>query len=68
MVVATFQAKIGCKRLKRIENKNYCSVSFLPTRNVKFQKNSKKCEKIKKYHYGLISDQNRLEKSEKEEK
>ena len=39
-----------------------------PTRNVKFQKNSKKCEKIKKYHYGLISDQNRLEKSEKEEK
>ena len=68
MVVASFQAKIGCKSLKKIANKNYCSVSFrsYPKRNVKFQKNSKKCEKIKKYHYGLISDQNRLEKAEKE--
>ena len=39
-----------------------------PTRNRKFQKNSKKCEKIKKYHYGLISDQNKLEKAENEGK
>ena len=30
MVVASFQVKIGCKSLKKIENKNYCSVSFLP--------------------------------------
>ena len=66
MVVASFQAKIGCKRLKKIENKNYCS--SYPTCNVKFQKNSKKCEKIKKYHYGLISDQNRLEKDGKARK
>ena len=42
-------------------------VSFRPhrTRNWKFQKNSKK---IKKYRYGFISVQNRLEKSEKERK
>ena len=42
MVVASFQAKIGWKRLKKIENKNYRSVCSHPTRNIKFQKNSKK--------------------------
>ena len=36
-----------------------------PTRNRKFQKNSKK---IKKHHYGIISSQNRLEKAKKERK
>ena len=36
-----------------------------PTRNRKFQKNSKKILKIRKYHYGLLSSQNRLEKAEK---
>ena len=34
----------------------------------KFQKNSKKIQKIKKYYYGFISCQNRLEKDEKERK
>ena len=45
-------------------------VSFrsYPTRNIKFQENSKKIQKIRKYHYGLISIQNRKEKSEKETK
>ena len=45
-------------------------VSFrsYPTRNRKFQKNSKKIQKIRKYHYGIISIQNRKEKSEKETK
>ena len=45
-------------------------VSFrsYPTRNIKFQKNSKKIQKIKKYHYGVISIQNRKEKSKKETK
>ena len=38
------------------------------TSNRKFQKNSKKIQKVKKYHYGLISSQNRLEKNEKERK
>ena len=68
MVVASFQAKIGWKRLKKIENKIISPFRSYPTRNVKFQKNRKKCEKNKKYHYGLISNQNRLEKAEKEEK
>ena len=45
-------------------------VSFrsYPTRNRKFQENSKKIQKIRKYHYGFISIQNRKEKSEKETK
>ena len=38
-----------------------------PTRNLKFQKNNKKIEKIKIYHYGIISRQNRLENAEKQE-
>ena len=48
--MASFQAKIGWKRLKKRENKNYRFVSFrpYPTRNRKFQKNSKKIQKIKK--------------------
>ena len=29
-ITATFQAKIGWKRLRKRQNKNYCSVSFLP--------------------------------------
>ena len=39
-----------------------------PTRNRKFQKNSKKIQKSKKYHYGFISSKNRLENGEKERK
>ena len=37
-------------------------------RNRKFEKNSKKFQKIKKYHYGRISSQNGLENVEKERK
>ena len=29
-MTASFKAKIGWKRLRKIENKNYRSVSFLP--------------------------------------
>ena len=35
-------------------------------RNKKFQKNSKIVQKIKKYYYGVISSQNRLEKAQRE--
>ena len=65
--MASFQAKIGWKTQRKRENKNCHSVSFrsYPTRNRKFQKNSKKIKKIKKYHYGLISSQNWLENAEK---
>ena len=39
-----------------------------PTRNRKFQKNSKNFQKIKKPCYGFFSSQNSLEKAEKERK
>ena len=60
-------AKIGWKMVRKKENKNYRSVPFrsYPTRNRNFQKTSKKIQKIKKYHYGFISIQNRLEEAEK---
>ena len=35
-------------------------------RNKKFQKNRKKIQEIKKYHYGVISSQKRLEKAQRE--
>ena len=38
------------------------------TRNRKFEKNSKKTQKIKIYHYGFILSQNRLGTDEKERK
>ena len=63
-------AKLGLKRPRKKENKNYRSTPFrsYPTRNRNFQKNSKNIQKIKKYHYGFISRQTRLEKAEKERK
>ena len=65
--MAFFQAKIGLKRPRKRENNNYRFVPFrsYPTRKRKFQKNSKK---IQKYHYGIISSQNSLEKAKKERK
>ena len=38
-----------------------------PDGEEKFQKNSKKIEKIEKYHYGFIPSQNMLEKAVKGE-
>ena len=64
----SFQAIIGCKRMRNGENKNYPSVRFCPTRNRKFQKNRKKIQKIKKDHYEFISSQNRLENDGKKRK
>ena len=55
--MASFQAKIGGKIQRKRENKNCHFVSFrsYPTRIRKFQKNFKKIQKLKKYHYGFIS-------------
>ena len=64
----SFKAIIGCKRMRNGENKNYPSVRSCPTRNRKFQKNSKTIQKIKKYHYGFISSHNSLENDEKQRK
>ena len=48
--MASFQAKIGLKRLRKIENKNYISITSLPDELKKIQKkqqkNSKKIKKI----------------------
>ena len=65
--MAFFQAKIGLKSPRKRENNNYRSVPFrsYPTLNRKFQNNQPKIQKVKRYHYGLISSQNRLEKDEK---
>ena len=68
--MTSFQAKMGWKSLRNRENKNYRSVPFrsYPTGQRTFQKNSTKIQKTKKYHYGIISSQNRMEMSEKERK
>ena len=57
--MASFQAKRGWEMPRRRENKYYHSVPFCsyPKRNRKFQKNSKKIQKTKKYHYGFLSSQ-----------
>ena len=66
--MASFQAKIGWKMPRKRENKNCHSVTFrsYPMHIRKFKKNRKKIQKIKKYHYGFISSQNRQENVEKE--
>ena len=64
--MASFQAKIGWKRGRKRENKNCISVPFLPVGKSKIPKKEKKNKKIKKYHCGFISCQNRLENAEKE--
>ena len=63
-----FQAKIGWKTQRKREKKNCHSVMFrsYPTRNRKFQKSSKKIQKIKKYYFGFISCQNWFKNVEKE--
>ena len=68
--MASFLAQIGLKMPRKRENNNYRSVPFrsYPMRNRKFQKNSETITKVKKYHYVLISSQNRLENDEKERK
>ena len=64
--MASFQDKIGWKRTRKSENKNYLSVPFLPDGKYKIPKIEKKNKK--KNHCGLISSQNRMEKVEKERK
>ena len=65
--MASFQAKIGCERLrKREKKKKIISMDAHQTRNRKFQKNCKKIQKIRKHHHRLFSSQNKLEKAKKE--
>ena len=56
------------KNTKREKIKIIISFCSYPTHNRNFQKNSKKLQNIRKYHYGFISIQNRLEEAEKNRK
>ena len=51
----SFQAKIGRKRMRNMENKNYRFISFLPDAQKKIPK---KIKKSKKYYCGFISSKN----------
>ena len=66
--MASYQAKIGWKRPRRRENKNYPPFHSCPRRDRKFYKRGKKIQKIKKYHCGFILSQSRLQKVGKERK
>ena len=65
--MALFQAKIVWKRPRKRENKNYRFVMFLPDAVQKIPKKKLKLKK-KKYHNGILSSQNILEKAKKERK
>ena len=64
--MASFQAKIGWKWPRKKKYK--LSVRSVPTQRVIENSNkiAKKFKKLKKYHYGFLSSQNRLEKAKKE--
>ena len=66
--MASFQAKIGWKRLRKREKKIILPFQSYPRRDRIFQKNGKKVQKIKKYHCGFILSQNRVDKARKERK
>ena len=66
--MAFFQAKTGGERMRNREKKNYRSDQFLPDQEQKIKKNSKKIQKIKKYHYGFLSSQTDQEKKSKKKK
>ena len=69
-IIVSFQAKIGQERLRKNEKKkkNIVLMYSYPTRNRKFQKNSKKIQKIRKHHHSIFSNQIRLGKAVKERK
>ena len=64
----SFQATIGLKWMTNRENKIIVTFRSNPTRNRKFQKNSKKIQKIKKYHNEIISSKKQVGKGWEKEK
>ena len=67
--MASLQAIISWERpRKRGKKKKIIPTSSYTTRNRKFQKKSKKIQKIRKHCYGFFSSQNTLGKAEKERK
>ena len=78
--MAAFQAKIGWKRVRKREYKNYHCVTqvgkgrerekikiIVPFRSLP-TRNRKLQKNSKKYYYGFFSSQNRMEKAENERK
>ena len=63
--MASFQAKIGRERPRKRKIKILFPFPSDRTGNKKFPKKITKFQKIKKYHCGFISSENRLEKVEK---
>ena len=59
--MASFQAKIGWERPRKRKIKIFFPFPSVRTGNRKFQKKIRKFKKIKKYHCGFISSQNRFE-------
>ena len=69
IIMASFQAKAGRDRLRVIPKKKVIvPIHFNPIRNWEFQKNSKKIQKIKEYHYGFFSSQNGIGPAESDTK
>ena len=66
--MASFQAKIGWERPRKIEKKKNRSDESLTDPKQGNKKNCKKIQKIKKHHYGFFSSQNRLGIAWKERK
>ena len=66
--MASFQPKISWERPIKRKKKKIVPMSSYPTRNRKFQKKSKKIQKIRKHYYGFFLSQNMLGKAEKERK
>ena len=66
--MASFKTKMDWRMLRKRKIKIIVSFRPYSTHNRKFQKNSKKIKKIKKYHDGFILSQNRLDNAEKERK
>ena len=66
--MASFHAKTGWKRPRKREKKIVVPLRSYPTRNLKFQKNSIKIKKVKKYHYGFISSQESVGKGGERDK
>ena len=65
-IMASFQVKTGWKRPRRRKNKYSRTIPFLPEAKQKIQKKQKKIQRSKKYYYGFISSQNRLENADKQ--
>ena len=62
-----YQAKIGWKKMRKRETKIIVPFRSVPTLCVieKSKQIAKKLKKLKKYHHGFISSQNRTENDEK---